>query len=339
MGRVSKFAGLTRYFEQLQEERVDLTFEHIEHQIGEKLCDSAYRHEAYWHLSATHIMPRSWTENNYRMINLSLKNRTVSFIKDSITQNQDINRVYDEEMNSPKLDNNNQSILEAAYLVENAEKFYGELKGDVNSRYLSWEHCYSTFCKYKDTIDLSEDDIDFLALHLAVYLSSWGMYRGSSFLLQKDYKVHVDVVKELMKKEYHNLWSITYDELQKESNLDLLFLLSKRIKDIYIEKRRNVKEHDDVSSILITKILMGTMGCVPAYDRFLVAALREYKVASGTYNKSSVYRIANYYKVNKELIEKCRERLSLQGVVYPQMKIIDMGLWKIGFDLGGSKEE
>ena len=254
MSRVSKFEGLARYFEQLREERIDLTFEQIEYQIGEKLCDSAYRHEAYWYLSATHIMPKSWIENNYRMINLSLKNRTVSFIKDSIAQNQDVNKLYDVEMDSSKLDNNNQSILEAAYLVENVEKFYEELKGDVNSRYLSWEHCYSTFCKYKDMINLSEDDIDFLELHLAFYLSSWGMYRGSSFLLQKDYKVHIDVVKELMKKEYHTLWAITYDKLQEESNLDLLFLLSKRIKDIYIEKRRNVKERDDVSSILITKV-------------------------------------------------------------------------------------
>jgi len=50
--------------------------------------------------------------------------------------------------------------------------------------------------------------MDHLCLHLAFYLASWGMYRGSSKLLQKDYKVHATSVKELMKKEYINLCAL-----------------------------------------------------------------------------------------------------------------------------------
>ena len=340
MGRVSKFIGLTCYFEQLEEEQVDLTFEQIEHFIGDKLCESAYTHEAYWYLSATHIMPRSWVENGYKMINLSLKDRTVSFVReDDTVQKKAIKNEQRENISYQRGDYINEATLDLGNLVKNIEKFYSELRSDVNSRYLSWEHCYGTFAKYKDRNVLTKDDFEFLALHLGFYLSSWGMYRGSSFLLRKDYKVHIDIVKELMKKEYSILWAITCEELQDQNNLELLFLLSERIKAIYIEKRKNVKERDDVSSILITKVLMGTLGCVPAYDRFLVAALRHYKIASGTYNKASVYSLAKYYEVNKEVLEECRARLSSDCIVYPQLKMLDMGLWKIGFDLAGGKEE
>ena len=70
-----------------------------------------------------------------------------------------------------------------------------------------------------------------MSLQLAFYLASWGMYRGSLFLLQKDYKVHIPVVKE---QELKNQLSFT----------------------------------------LITKILMGTLGCVPAYDRYFIAGIK-----------------------------------------------------------------
>ena len=49
---------------------------------------------------------------------------------------------------------------------------------------------------------------DYLSLHLAFYLASWGMYRGSSFLLQKDYKVLVPIVEEVLKPEYDCLFGV-----------------------------------------------------------------------------------------------------------------------------------
>jgi hypothetical protein len=35
-------------------------------------------------------------------------------------------------------------------------------------------------------------------LHLSFYLASWGLYRGSSFLLWKDYLVHHDMVNRIL---------------------------------------------------------------------------------------------------------------------------------------------
>lgn len=90
-----------------------------------------------------------------------------------------------------------------------------------------------------------------MCLHLAFYLASWGMYRGSSFLLQKDYRVHYDVLKEILNERYNSLWNIDCEELTKENNLNLIFEISEKIREIYIRKRNNLDGLEDVSEILI----------------------------------------------------------------------------------------
>jgi len=63
-------------------------------------------------------------------------------------------------------------------------------------RYRSWWYCYSAFSDA--FINPGTEDRDHLALSLAFYLASWGMYRGSSFLLKHDYKIHRAVVDYLL---------------------------------------------------------------------------------------------------------------------------------------------
>ena len=54
---------------------------------------------------------------------------------------------------------------------------------DSQHRFASWIHCYDAFGD--ENLDNNQK-----ALHLAFYLASWGMYRGSSGLLWKDYTIH-----------------------------------------------------------------------------------------------------------------------------------------------------
>ena len=79
-------------------------------------------------------------------------------------------------------------------LIKSAYDFYKELKKVKNERYLSWEHCYYIFSQSRNT---DAPDIELLCLHLSFYLASWGMYRGSSFLLQRDYLVHKHAVETI----------------------------------------------------------------------------------------------------------------------------------------------
>ena len=70
-------------------------------------------------------------------------------------------------------------------IIRTIENFYSDLTRHKNHRYMSWEHCYSAFQQPP-----SPNDTDYLSLQLAFYLASWGMVRGSTGLLWKDYKIH-----------------------------------------------------------------------------------------------------------------------------------------------------
>ena len=217
-------------------------------------------------------------------------------------------------------------------ILESSVKFYDTLKKDENGRYRSWEHCYSNFINARDS---KNADLDYLSLQLAFYLASWGMYRGSSFLLQKDYKIHIPVVKELLKEEYDPLAGIDCIELKREENQRLLENINVFLDEYYSNIRgevKNIKVRNQLSSTLITKILMGTLGCVPAYDRYFISGIKKQKVASGNYNMKSIIQLVDFYEKNIVELENIRKNMKVNGMAYPQMKILDMAFWQIGLD-------
>ncbi len=217
-------------------------------------------------------------------------------------------------------------------ILESSVKFYDTLKKDENGRYQSWEHCYSNFINARDN---KNAELDYLSLQLAFYLASWGMYRGSSFLLQKDYKIHIPVVKELLKEEYDPLAGIDCVELKREENQRLLENINAFLDEYYSNIRdevKNIKVRNQLSSTLITKILMGTLGCVPAYDRYFISGIKKQKVASGNYNMKSIGQLVDFYEKNIVELENIRKDMKVNGMAYPQMKILDMALWQIGLD-------
>ena len=217
-------------------------------------------------------------------------------------------------------------------ITQSATIFYNQLKDDPNGRYRSWEHCYKVFHDARKNTNPAYDN---LSLHLAFYLASWGMYRGSSFLLQKDYKVHIPIVMEILKKKYDPLFGIECVELCKKQNQQLLEELQTAMTKHYNLERKSVKEVDvknDLSSTLITKVLMGTLGCVPAYDRYFIAGVKDQKVTTGIYNFKSLKKLADFYENNKNELEKVRNTMTVYDLPYPQMKLLDMGFWQIGFE-------
>lgn len=222
-------------------------------------------------------------------------------------------------------------------IIKSSTEFYNDLKVDENGRYRSWEHCYSHFIKARGS---QEIDYDYLSLQLAFYLASWGMYRGSSFLLQKDYKVHIPVVKELLSEKYDVLAGIECVSFREKSNQQLLLDINSFLGQYYDKIRREVKEQElknQLSFTLITKILMGTLGCVPAYDRYFIAGIKNQKVAIGNYNLKSIMQLVDFYEKNSARFEPVREKMKIEGMPYPQMKMIDMGFWQIGLELDTNK--
>ena len=217
-------------------------------------------------------------------------------------------------------------------LIDAAQTFYEEARRDKNGRSRSWEHCYRVF---RDARTDPSPDCDYLSLHLAFYLASWGMYRGSSFLLQKDYKVLVPIVEEVLKPEYDCLFGVACVGLREDEVQARLTEVNERIAAHFEPIRDEVagrKVASSVSPVLITKILMGTLGCVPAYDRFFQDGVATYKVTTQEYSPKSVLKLVDYYEKHNDRLEEARRGMRTDDLIYPQMKLLDMGFWQIGFE-------
>lgn len=225
-------------------------------------------------------------------------------------------------------------------VIQSVSNYYKETQKDPHGSYHSWEYCYSCF---REARTQNNPNFDYLSLQLSCYLASWGMYRGSSFLLKKDYKIHIDIIKKLLNKKYDPLFGIICKDFRIEENQKLLEELNDLLNGYYEDVRNSVIKGRDikspVSSTLITKIIMGTMGCVPAYDRYFIDGIKRTKLTTGNYNINSILKLAKFYEDNNDALEEVRHGLKFGEIQYPQMKLLDMGFWKIGLDADKEKSD
>ena len=196
-------------------------------------------------------------------------------------------------------------------IIAALNEFYQYTEKD-NHRYLSWEHCYEHFYLARN----ESPNVDYLSLQLAFYLASWGMYRGSSFLLQCDYKVHIPAVEEILKSKYDCLQNVECREFLNNINVrDCLKELINELSEIYKKVREDVtgkSSKEKISDILITKILLGTLGCTPAYDRFFNIGVKQTNVLEkGEFSLSlnSIRKLAEFYKNNAQFFEMERVKI------------------------------
>ncbi len=210
-----------------------------------------------------------------------------------------------------------------------------------STRYKSWEYCYKFFSKSEQEI---KKNLDPACLNLAFYLASWGMYRGSSFLLQKDYLVHKPaVLKILEQKDYFrkiDFSKIKSGNNEKEIAGEIAGLISEIKKSYGVYKNK-------VSDTLASKIILGTLGCIPAYDQYFISGLKEHldnnkKKYNGllTINKKSLSYLFDFYRKNEKQTSGAKDKIkkiTKSDEPYPAMKLVDMFFWGIGFEK--AKEE
>lgn len=228
-------------------------------------------------------------------------------------------------------------------LIKAGNIFWKKRNEDKFSRFISWEDVYMAFYKMKDK-DLTEEEIDYLSLQLSLYLASWGMYRGSTFLINKNYRINIAIVKlihDFQKNNDEVINLLNEGKLNKEdlNNLDEFWESLKKLIDKIEEEYENGQINKNVSNTLITKILMGTLGITPAYDnefRNTIKYLKNQRICNiPSYFKrknfiNSLKKCYEFYLDNKEF-EKLRKKIKL----YPRMKILDMCFWQYSI----SKEE
>ena len=206
--------------------------------------------------------------------------------------------------------------------------FYNLLETDEHNRYDSWKHCYNTFS------NINQDD-DILALNLGFYLASWGMYRGSAALLQKSYKVHLGAITII--RDFYDLRCNYLNEVSKVQKKDILGLnkqLFKHYNSFTYFDNKNVLKSRKPTDTLISKIILGTLGCCPAFDRYFNDGVKKHNFNFTNFNESSfdeIFSFVDYYK--KDLLKLQNELKLTQEMHYPILKLVDIYFWHEGFEM------
>jgi hypothetical protein len=191
-----------------------------------------------------------------------------------------------------------------------------------NDRYTSFDYCYNYFVT---TTDL-EQDMEKSCLTLGFYLASWGMFRGSSFLLQKSLR-HFQPVISYINNLDKSYWEIDVDKYDNY-NIQKIIEAYSDLKDLFIPTE---KAH----LTLITKVLLGVFGFIPAFDNNFCNSFRRvslYQCGFRKVNVKSLMHIKNFYDSNFETIDNL-SKITLTTdfktgqktkINYPKAKIIDM---------------
>lgn len=196
------------------------------------------------------------------------------------------------------------------------------IRSKPDDRYTSFDYCYNFF---KLTNDLTID-IEKSCLVLGFYLASWGMFRGSSFLLQHSVN-HFRTIIEYVNSLDKEVWNIDVDKYDK-NNIEL-------IKNIYKEVRNRLIPSGNADLTLVTKVLLGVFGFIPAFDSYFCESFRA--ISNGRcgfrrVNEVSLNFVRDFYQVNKLSIDNLSDNTFSTDFIsgkkteikYPKAKIIDM---------------
>jgi hypothetical protein len=223
-------------------------------------------------------------------------------------------RLYDKKTDNPKppmKQNDFENVINKLTIFNTPEH-----------RYSSFDYCYNYFF----TTEELTNDIEKSCFELAFYLASWGMFRGSSFLLQKSAKYFVKTIEYINSLD-KNIWELDvnkYDDI----NIDKLIEIYRILEELIIENEAR-------PITLITKIMLGIFGFVPAYDNYFCKTFKELtkgKCSFNSFNKISLITIKEFYDYNETTINKLSNKIftydfltgKSTNIKYPKAKIIDM---------------
>lgn len=225
-------------------------------------------------------------------------------------------------------------VVSQAALGQAICTYFDRREANPDCRYRSWEHCYGFFQGHCRDLLRVEDTA---ALQLGFYLASWGMYRGSSFLLQHTHTAHLPVIRVLASLQFSKLWH--HDVGGHDHDIELaptIVALLESVKVAYqpFGKRCAARNPSAPTDTLATKVLLGTVGCLPACDRYFIDGFRRRGFKYSSVNRRFVDRILRFGVDNRiELAELQAMIIDRGGPRYPLMKLVDMHFWQIGSDL------
>ena len=205
-------------------------------------------------------------------------------------------------------------------------QYYKEQCLPPDARGRSWDHCYGFFQKNRESL-LEVEVQDAAALHLGCYLTSWGMYRGR-FLRKHAYTVHKPVIRVLASSQFSDLWQPDLGSTPSE-DIKLAGTIMDLVEKVEAEYRKLTDQQK--MDTLVTKVLLGTVGCLPARDSYFETGFKPYLkpgVPYGSLNRRFVETILGFCRDNRGELDELRSEI--RDRPYPLMKLVDMYFWQIG---------
>ena len=212
-------------------------------------------------------------------------------------------------------------------IKNNIDKFI-KLRNSNTHRYASFDICFYYFQTNRINI-AKANNIEISCLQLWSYLSSWGMLRGSSKLLQKSPAALKPLVEHIAESD---VCDIDVDNYTDE-NIEKLLKEYREIEGIL--NAMDVKP----TLTLVTKIMLGVYGNIPAFDTYFTETFRNESDKSSfrRVNKKSLESIRDFYNRNKSCFDIKIEVIDFNNnpteLMYTKAKLIDM----YGFEKGITK--
>lgn len=196
-------------------------------------------------------------------------------------------------------------------------------KNTATDRYASFDYCYYYF-RISNSKNIHKD-MEKSCLVIGFYLASWGMLRGSSFLLKHSVKYYEPLVGYISTLD-KSVWNIDIDSYTPE-NIEIIL-------DIYQKCKELLIKNGNSDLTLITKTMLGIFGFIPAYDKYFCNTFRSISNGDCGYrrcSKKSLLYIHQFYSDNQSVIDSLSNELKVlkfsgipSEISYPKAKIIDM---------------
>lgn len=182
-------------------------------------------------------------------------------------------------------------------LEENIKKYLeGETGSDgraPDARYASFDYCFNYFQSFHEAGNVpalaEPKNVQQSCLQLGFYLASWGMLRGSAALLQKSARHFIPVIETIAGVD-SALWEIDA-HCYTEHNIERLLDAGRAFRDVL----------PGSSDILVTKIMLGVFGNVPAFDTNFKNG---FQVA--TFGSKALRKIGAFYEAHRTVIDESR---------------------------------
>ena len=183
-------------------------------------------------------------------------------------------------------------------------------------RELSWKYCHQEFMAARAKHYSKRT----LSLHLVGFLASFGMYcRRAPLFLQQHYLVHEDLIPILMQEKYAPLFSV-YSLADFRAHTPLMCEVYEEIKAYYLKKGF------EPSKTLITKIMLGVYGCVPAFDSQFLDGMKKAMIPTSESFLKNLQDIADFLSINPAL-DTYIISAEASNPPYTYMRVFDDFLW------------